>query len=210
MGEAGKAFFDYLSSDESPILKIAKMLGLLVTLLVIVFLLESAMGLITIGRLERKVNLLKELYALAESGLGSERQITVLFEDAVDDLAQYDPDLWLAVSEIVPQVGQVDLVEVLVAASSWFFVAYQMLQPGADGTRSGLNDPSVVLAISLGLAVGVIASVFVESPSPIVSAVVVFVIGLSPLILLSIWSNKRNSGSQTETENPETSGDSLS
>ena len=82
----------FLGEDSSS-QKIINLLVLLFVILAVVFALESAMGLVTIGRLERQVNLLNELNALSEKGLGSHRQLVHLdnaFNEAVRDLEQYN------------------------------------------------------------------------------------------------------------------------
>ena len=136
MGELFKEFLNLFRGDESPIRKIMKFILFLALIIAAVVVLESAMGLVTIGRLEREVNLVKELSALAEKGVGSHSQlahIDSIFDEAVQDLEQYSPELTRIIQMNLPQLSQVSWIEILSGALIWILLGLATLRTTKGG-----------------------------------------------------------------------------
>ena len=193
--------------DESPFLKLAKLIAVLTVVVGIVIALESAMGLVTIGRLERKVNLLKELNALTETGMGNQGKLQSLFQGAVSDLEQYNPDLRHMVSSKFPDDYQPTFSEVSAGASIWLLIGLAMLKTTKGGLATKLSGSGLVM--SVGLAMGFFSDFIIETQSPIVTIGLNFLCGSIPLILLGVVLVRR-SRKETQpvnaaaSDNPET------
>lgn len=206
MGELFKEFMNLFRGDESPILKLAKFLAVLAVLFAAVIALESAMGLVTIGRLERKVNLLKELNALAENGIAAKRELKPIFLDTLRDFRQYNPDLGIMLSKSFPDDHQPDILEVLSGASLWILMGLAMLNSIEGGCLVKLTGS--VLVIIVGIAAGAITDFMIETPIPILTLVLNFAVGSMLLVLagfvLTRFTRRRNQTLKTETsENQE-------
>ena len=207
MGELFREFMNLFRGDESPFLKLAKLIAVLTVVVGIVIALESAMGLVTIGRLERKVNLLKELNALTETGMGNQGKLQSLFQGAVSDLEQYNPDLRHMMSSIFPDDYQPTFSEVSAGASIWLLIGLAMLKTTKGGLATKLSGSGLVMAV--GLAMGFFSDFIIETQSPIVTIGLNFLCGSIPLILLGIVLMRR-SRKETQpvnaaaSDNPET------
>ena len=198
MGEVFKELLNLFRGDEPRFQKIVKFilaLGIIITLVII---LESAMGLITIGRLERKVNLLKELNTLTETGFGNQNQLEDIFNKAVSNLEQYNPDLGYAVSNMLPEDNQQKVVEEIIpAASIWILLAMFSLK----ATEGSL--PKLIVFgtfVMMGLGIGSLVSRKVETPYFFESVILSFCVGSIPLILIISFMYKPNPQKQSQSE----------
>lgn len=207
MGEIFSLIRDLFSGDEPRFQKIVKFilaLGIIITLVVI---LESAMGLITIGRLEREVNLLKELNTLTETGLGSQNQLEDIFNKSVSNLEQYNPDLGYAVSNMLPKDNQQKIVEEIIpAASIWILLAMFSLR-ATEGSLPKLIVSSTFAM--MGLGIGSFVSRIVETPYFFESVILSFCAGNIPLILIIslIYKPNPQKQSQSKSDQPEDSNE---
>ena len=198
MGEILKELLNLFRGDEPRLWKILKFVFTLAVVFIVVVALESAMGLITIGRLERRINLLKELNTLTETGLGSQNQLEDIFNKTVSNLEQYNPDLRYTISNMLPENNQPKVIEELLpAASIWILIAIYSLV-----TTKGLLSKLMVAGFFtiVGLVMGYIASRIIETPYFFESAILGFCIGISPLILIIILMYKPNPQKQSQSK----------
>ncbi len=210
MGEVFKELLNLFLGDEPRFQKIVKFilaLGIIITLVVI---LESAMGLITIGRLEREVNLLKELNTLTETGLGSQNQLEDIFNKAVSNLEQYNPDLGYAVSNMLQANNQVRIEEVLPGALIWILIAVFSLTT-TERKLSDLKLSDLMVAVFfaiVGLGIGYIVSLIVETPNTILNIILSLCVGNIPLILIGMFfASRSQKQSQSKSDQPEDSNE---
>ena len=199
-----KAFFDYLSSDESPILKIAKLLGLLIAVLAVVFVLESAMGLITIGRLERKVNLLRELSELADSGLGKQENLEILFDETLTDLVRYNPNLSHMGLYFFQEDFQPALIEVGAGSIIWVILGIVALNTTKGGCIAKVLVSTILIAF--GICVGLLTDFITSGNSGVMTVALNCILGILPLamLLLVIASSQRR---RSQAPTPESAND---
>ncbi len=209
MGELFKEFVNLFRGDESAVLKLAKLAIVLGFTLGMVVLLESAMGLVTIGRLERKLNLLNELSASAEAGMGSQDQLAHLFDEVISELDEYDPDLGHIVSRVLPSNIQSSLIEILAGAALWILVGLATLKTTTGGI--GTKVFGLVLFILFGLMIGTITNFIVETEHLTEAIFLNFLCGTAPFfILIVIVAIVNRSQKQTQSANPETPDNSVS
>lgn len=181
MGDLFREFLNLFRGDESQFIKLAKFLGLLAIILVLIVALESAMGLVTIGRLERKVNLLKELSTLAENGIGKNSELQSVFSDAVRDLKQYNPDLGKMLSSSLPNDYEPDWLEVLSGAVLWILMGLAMLNSIEGGKLVKLTGSALVIIV--GLAAGALTDLVIETPVWVLTYILNFFAGSALLVL---------------------------
>ena len=197
MGEVFKELLNLFRGDEPRFQKIVKFISALGIIIILVIILESAMGLITIGRLEREVNLLKELNTLAETGLGSQNQLEDIFNKAVSNLEQYNPDLGYAVSNMLQANNQVRIEEVLPGALIWILIAVLSLTT-TEGKLSKLMVAGFFAIVGLGI--GYIVSLIVETPNTILNIILSLCGGSSPVILIISLMYKPNPQKQSQSK----------
>lgn len=202
MGELFREILNLFRGDESPFWKFIKFVAVLTIGLLFVVSLESAMGLVTIGRLERKINLLNELNALTETGMGSRDQLVPLFNEAVSDLEQFNPDLRLMALSILPDDYEPAFIEILAGAAIWILMGLAMLKTTKGGKVSKLASSGLV--ILFGLVIGVFTDLIIVSQNHFLTLVLNVICGTTPLILLG-FVLMRHSQVQNQSENSETS-----
>lgn len=160
---------------------------------VLVLVLESAMGLITIGRLERQINLLKELNALADTGLGTHDNLVKLdslFSNYVNGLEQYTPaDLSLFIHAGVSANLEI-LGNILPGAVPWLFLA--AIAPFAMKEPRALKIAVIVATIVCATFVGFLAALAFQFPNPGISTFVRFVAGCLSIWAIIRWQNRRS------------------
>ena len=196
MDEILKELLNLFRGDEPRLWKILKFVFTLAVVFTVVVALESAMGLITIGRLERQVNLLKELNTLTETGLGSQNRLEDIFNKTVSNLEQYNPDLRHTISNMLPENNQPKVIEELLpAASIWILIAIYSLRTTKGGLLSKLMVSGFFAIVGLGI--GSIVSRIIETPYFFESAILSFCGGSIPLILISLM-YKPNSQKQSQ------------
>jgi len=207
LGEIFREFLNLFRGDEPPIRKIMRLFLVLAFVVGSVVVLESAMGLVTIGRLERHVNLLKELYALAEKGLGSHEQLVLidnLYNKAVRDLDQYNPDLLQIAQRHFPNLTHVSWIEVVPAALTWILIGLMTLHT----TKGGFLQKSTGCAFisGLGLAIGYVIAALISTPNDLVAILLSFCGGNLSLVLLvviAIALTQRNQPVSKEENSPD-------
>ena len=207
MGEVIREFLNLFRGDESPVRKIMKFIMFLAFIALIVVVLESAMGLVTIGRLERQVNLLKELNALAVTGLGSHNQLVHLeniFNKAVSDLEMYNPNLMHIVKSRLPVTSQVTWVEIVSGASSWILIGLLTLKTTKGGAVQKLMGCGLMTIF--GFAIAYVISQLITSPDSLVAIPLSFLCGISTLILLVVLASAISPRKQTQSTEPEGPG----
>lgn len=159
----------------------------------LVVVLESAMGLITIGRLERQINLLKELNALAETGLGSHdkhAKLDSLFSKYVYGLEQYAPlDLSVVIHAGVNANLEI-LGNVLPGAAPWLFLA--SIAPFAMKESRTLKIAVIVAVIACATVVGLLAALIFQFADPGINTLVRFVAGCLSIWAIVRWQNRRS------------------
>ena len=186
MDEILKELLNLFRGDEPRLWKILKIVFTLAVVFIVVVALESAMGLITIGRLERQVNLLKELNTLTETGLGSQNQLEDIFNKTVSNLEQYNPDLRHTISNMLPDMlpenNQDQPVEMISAALTWVLLGLGMLTAKGGWLTKIFGCASIIL---IGIFLAYIISLLIETPNTIGTIALSFCSG-SILLILSI------------------------
>ena len=193
----------FLGEDSSS-QKIINLLVLLFVILAVVFALESAMGLVTIGRLERQVNLLNELNALSEKGLGSHRQLVHLdnaFNEAVRDLEQYNTNLTQIVQKHLPEFRQVSWIKTIPGALVWILLGLLTLRT----TKGGFLQKSMGCAVmsGFGLAISYVLAGMIPTSNALVAAILSFCGGLFALVFLVVIGIALTSRKQPVTKEEE-------
>lgn len=197
-----KEFMNIFSGDDPIFKKLIKLILVSAVILAAVFVFESAMGLVTLGRLERKANLLKELNAMTQTGLGDQAKLESLFKEAVSDLEQYNPEFKRLVSSILPNNHQPNEVEVFVGAGIWLLMGLAMLKSTPGGLATKLSGSGLVCATGLGI--GLFSDWIVDTPFPVMAFLLNLILGAIPLILLAYFLVSRGKR-QHESENSEES-----
>ena len=211
MGEVFREFLNLFRGDESPIRKIIKFIVILALITLIVVVLESAMGLVTIGRLERQVNLLKELNALTATGLGSHNQLVHLeniFNKAVGELEMYNPNLLHIVQSTLPVTNPVTWVEIVTGASSWIVIGIFTLKTTKGGILQKLTGCGIMTIF--GFAISYVIAQLITSPNSLVAIPLSFLCGVTTLIVLVIVASAISPQKQTQATEPEGPGNPKS
>ncbi len=188
-------FFGEQSASE----KAANLATFVISIFVLIFALESAMGLITIGRLERQINLLKELSSLSSSEVGDSEyteKLNVIFKDAVDSLDAYEPvDIYVPILQIVED-NRETIGDILPGAAAWIFLA--VLVPFLYKDKLWLVATITSIVAVTGLAVGWIVSQFIHTGDPNWTILIRFIIGVVSLVVIGSMLNKRSSTQQSD------------
>ena len=204
MGEVFKEFLNLFRGDEKPILKIMRFGLVLTIILALVVALESAMGLVTIGRLERQVNLLKELNALAETGLGSHNQLVHLeniFSRAVGDLENYNPNLLQMVQSTLPASSQVTWLEIVAGASSWILVGILTLRTAKGGAVQKLMGCAMLTGI--GFAVAYVIAHLITTSNSLLAIPLSCIFGTVTLVLIVVVASAVSPRKQSQAKESE-------
>ncbi len=201
MGELIREFLNLFRGDEPPFNKIMKFILVLALIFGVIMALESAMGLVTIGRLEREVNLLKELSGLAETGLGSHNQLDNMFANAVNDLKNYNPNLQHIIRSNFPEISDVTWIELVFGAVSWILLGLLTL----NTTKGGVLQKSGGCAIIslFGLAVSYVIGGMITTSNPLVAIPLSFCTGILAIVLLVIVAIALSPRKNTTTEESE-------
>jgi len=166
-----------------------------------VFALESAMGLITIGRLERKVNLLKELNAIADTGVGNANSYTVLdsvFDDSVKSLKQYRAfDLTAWIHGILDD-NQEYINNILPGATAWILLA--LIAPFVMKDRRRIRALVTILLLFIAVAVGFILALIFSFGDSDANAILRLVGSFFSIWVLIRYSNQRTQKQVTESK----------
>ncbi len=153
MGDLFREILNLFREEESFIRKVIKGIFALTAIVVLLVMLESAMGLITIGRLERKVNLIKELNSIAESGLGHQGQLTSLFDETVDELNRYTPELGVIVSNLFPNATMLEVLSS--AAGLMLSIPVHFYLIHTDSLACRLKAFSLIMVIGVPISIAV-------------------------------------------------------
>ncbi|MCY4538985.1 MAG: hypothetical protein OXE52_12260 [Chloroflexi bacterium] len=154
---------DLFFGEDSWSLKAANISIVLAMIALTVFALESAMGLITIGRLERKVNLLKELNAIADTGVGNLDSHLVLdsvFDDSLNSLKQYRAFDLIAWIHGVLDDNQEYIRNITPGATAWILLALIAPFVMKDGclVRALVTILLLVIAVVVGFILALVFS----------------------------------------------------
>ena len=211
MGEVFREFLNLFRGDDDPIRKIMKFGMVLTLIFALIVALESAMGLVTIGRLERKVNLLKELTTLAETGLGSHNQLVQLeniFNEAVGDLENYNPNLLQKAQSALLASSQVTLLEIAAGASSWILIGILTLRTTKGGVQKKLMGCGSITIY--GLVISFVIALVITTSDSLVAIPLSLICGIVVLVLFAVFASvlsprKQSQAKESEQpENPET------
>ncbi len=185
MGEIFKEFMNMFSGDDPIFKKLIKLIIVSAIILASVLVLESAMGLVTLGRLERKANLLKELNAMTQTGLGNQSELQTLFNDTVSNLKLYNPEFSRMLSNFMPNNHKPNEAEVLVGAVLWLLMGLAMLKSTPGGWATKLSGSGIVWATGLGI--GLFGDWIIDTPFPLLAFLLNLIFGAIPLILLAYF-----------------------
>ena len=184
--------------------KAANLAVIIVCIFLAILALESAMGLITIGRLEREVNILKQLSELSEAGVGNNenaKKLNDVFEDAVNSLETYEPvDVYAPILQFVED-NKETMGDILPGAAAWIFLA--ILIPFMQKDAIWLTATVTVVVLLFGLAVGWLASLIVNTGDANWTVLIRFVIGLISLVLIGGLFNRSSSRAGSENSSNE-------
>ena len=194
--------FALFKGDEPLFRKFMNLLIILTLIALGIFALESAMGLVTLGRLERQVNLLKELNAITETGLGNQQELETVFEDVVDQLENYQPVSIHSTLNTVARNNNVTFVEILAGGFVWFLVSPAML---FNKTVTGIATRflGTFILISIGILFGFITASVVETSNDFISFILNLVAGLILIAIFALVYNfyaKRNQSQPEDVE----------
>lgn len=197
----GRSLVDrFFFSEESMLKRIAILAFILVALLGAIIALESAAGIITIGRLERKLNILRELTLLGETGFRSHAKIDDMLYEVAADLKSYEPDLGQTINKIIPDRNDNMGIEILAALSSWLIIALYLLFKGDGGWKMRIT--LCALTLITGAPIAALLSEFIETPNGFWSVVLTFFLGLTPLTLFGRYFYLRNQRQKQEVKKP--------
>ena len=197
----GRSLVERFFFSEEPMLKrIAVLAFILVALLGAIVVLESAAGIITIGRLERKLNILKELTLLGEPGFRHHADIDSMLYEVAADLKAFTPDLGQTVSKIIPERNDNIAIEIPAALSSWLIIALYLLFKGDGGWK--MRVTLCALTLITGSPIAALISEFIETPNGFWSVVLTFLLGLIPLTLFGRYFYLRNQRQKQEVKKP--------
>ncbi len=181
----------------------------LLCIAVLVAILESAMGLITIGRLERQVNLLKELNAIARSGTGSQDQLSKLdsvFESTVDGLANYRPyDVLDVISEPI-QGNQAAISRIFPGSLGWLLLA--LVSPLVLKQGRWAKFVVFMALFMFAIVVGIVIAFVVNMADPSATTFVRFMTGLFSVVAVIVYSSRRSEKKRDEEQVPESADNS--
>lgn len=198
-----------ISGDEPLWQKLAVVASVLGGFVIAAVILESAMGLITIGRLERQVNLLKELSALSQLGVGDHVQTSKLndiFKNSVNALSSYNPvDILPPISQFISASGET-ISKVLPGGLLWFLVA--MLAPFLVKGSWIVKLAVFFMVLLFALAIGAVVALVINLSDPGLNSLVRFIVGIIIFGLIIRHSNRRNAR-RTDQEGADDSGDNV-
>ncbi|MCY4021722.1 MAG: hypothetical protein OXG39_20145 [Chloroflexi bacterium] len=183
--EGGGIVESFLFGNEPVLKKLAVFIFLIIVVLIVVIALESAMGLVSIGRLERQVNILHELSSLSEAGLGDNSELRLMFKSAAEDLENFDPDLGLTVSKFIPKSNENQLLEIISTASSWILVGLMLLFVADGGWRMRLF--LCITTAVIGVVIGCFVSEIIETPNQFWTVVSFSILGFIPLVFTTLY-----------------------
>ncbi len=175
----------FLFGNEPMLKKLAVFIFLIILVVVVVLALESAMGLVSIGRLERQVNILHELSSLSEAGLGDNSELRLMFRAATKDLKNFNPDLGHTVSKIIPKSNKNQHLEIISTASSWVVVGLMLLFVADGGWR--MRSFLCFTTAVIGVIIGCFISEIIETPNQFWTAVAFSILGFIPLVLVAMY-----------------------
>lgn len=175
-------------SKQNAFARFIKGLILLLIIVVIAIIADSMTGIITLGRLEKQVNLLKEMRALTEMGMGNQQDLENLYNSAISGLNKYDPNLSHVIKKLFPTNSLLEKPtageKILPTFVMWLFFAWLVSKETV--TKNGRIEKAVVfiLVVLAGLGWGFIGSLFIDTPGVIGNIILSSLWGFLPVILL--------------------------
>ena len=176
--------------------RIIQLIILLVSIIIVIFILESITGIITLGRLERQVNLLNNLYELTEKGLGNQHELEIIHSEMVSGLKAYDPSITKSIQNLFPANSPLEKPTVaekfLPAFMVWTLlsvISVIWFMPTESNRANKIFVFVIFTLMSVGM--GFIASILVDTQSTILNMFLSAIIGLSPFIIAVIIQIKK-------------------
>lgn len=175
-------------SKQNAFARFIKTLMLLLIIIALATIADSMAGIITLGRLERQVNLLKEMHALTEIGLGNQQDLVNLYNYAVSGLNEYNPNLMPVIKNLFPANSPLEKPtageKILPTFAIWLLFAGAVARSmGKEHVRIMRQMIFILIALA-GLGWGLVANLFLNAPGMIGNVVLSMFWGISPLILL--------------------------
>lgn len=177
---------------------------LLIGILFLTVALESAMGLITIGRLERQINLLKELSSLSESGLGSNSTAEILddlhstYVDALNNYNPTDVAMWI---RVIYEQNRETVQSILPGAFPWLLIS--LVVPFAMDDGRLMKAGVFIIVIFIGAIVGLVtASIFAFADQNI-NGILRFLAGCGSIGALLLIANLKSGSNDDDSSSDE-------
>ena len=188
--ELFNVFRDLLFGNSHPVEKFLKVILAIGLFIGGIIIFDSLAGIVTLGRLERQVNLLKELNALTETGLGNQDGLESLYNQTVSGLKQYNSSLQSALLKLFPANSlfekQTIAEKTIPAIVVWALFSIGVAKKMDDEHTREVKIMAFIFSIFAGFGLGFIANVLIDTQSTVLNVILSLCLGISPFILLTI------------------------